>query len=492
MVIALRILSGLHSGAYIKLNSGDWQLGSNPLCDILISDIEPKQITVRIDTSGKVTVYPSQNDGVLTENYHNDEVVPENGLEIPLYTCLCLGSIYVAFGEDNVTWPHIALPLQKNLKQRNSETTQAQDSSSSIAQDANLNIEHQGQEKIVANKGNVNNSALNINKNKSLDLNPLLGAKSKSKSRFFSYFVIFTLLIILIFGVFWMTSTPKSIEDRRQTIQEIIDEVIALNNESTANSHVYSYPLSIVQNKDNTWKVCGAVQSINVQNTLTAKFQELPFAVSGDVVVFSDVLQKLNSHIQSKKSLLQVRPMHDKLRVMGYIYDEKTLNDLLAPLQNDLKCLPIQNDATYWQKLQTQALENLTAFGLQNEVRLIPEAYGIVLEYHLVNSDKQELLKTFEQEIAYMTGGVSPFSKISLIKKGLPPQTETKTVSRPKNINEFCQHITIKKQDNTFVVIYGGKSFAQGTRLPSGLQVKEVTDEYVAFALDQRLLFCPK
>ncbi len=471
MTRALRILSGLHTGAHIHLTEGDWQLGSDPLCDILISDLAPQQGVLRIQSDGTIYFTPYVEQGQVTQNILEESPIPEEGSVVPLYTCVTLGDIHIALGEENAPWPQITLPHEKKKSVEN--VPDSLDISSEPKENTTVQTSPIQEKEKPAQASPLFLAAQPLKKGKKIVLRVLLAG----------------LLLTLTLGGIWTMNTPTTEENERQDIESVIEALLV----DMSPAYLYgTAPFTIEKTKENSWYVCGAVEKAAIQEKLELALQGLPFTVTSTIAVLPDAQQSLETHIKKQGSLLQVKISSHGLRLLGYIYDEKVLNDLLLPLQEEVQCLYLQKDVVFWEQLQNPITESLNALNLQSVVQMSPGSYGLTLAFKALSLEQQEKLKTFLQEVKDMTRGVSPFIKIAPISQ-IESKKEDKNVSSDlKSLNEFCQKITIEGKGSQLHILYGKKEFSRGAHLPNGLQVQEITDKYATFTLNERLLYCPR
>ncbi len=471
MTRALRILSGLHTGAHINLTEGDWQLGSDPLCDILISDLAPQQGVLRIHSDGAVHFIPHVEQGQITQNTLAEMPIPEEGSSIPLYTCVTLGSIYIALGEESVPWPQISLPHEENISTENVQ--ESLELSSAPKENTPAQASPAQKKEEPAQDSPLLLAAHPLKKSKKIILRLMLAG----------------LLLTLTLGGIWTINSPSTEEKERQDIESVIEALLV----DMSPAYLYgTAPFTIEKTKENTWYVCGAVEKAAIEEKLQLALQGLPFTVTSTIAVLSDAQQSLETHIKKQGSLLQVKISSNGLRLLGYIYDEKVLNDLLLPLQEEVQCLYLKKDVVFWEQLQNPITESLNALNLQSVVQMSPGSYGLTLAFKALSVEQQEKLKAFLQEVKDMTRGVSPFIKIAPISQ-IEPKMEDKNVSSGlKSLNEFCKKIIIEGSGSQLHILYDKKEFSRGAHLPNGLQVQEITDKYATFTLNERLLYCPR
>ncbi len=450
----LRILSGLHQGAQMELAAGDWLIGSDALCDILLNDVAPKQALLRIGDDGSVFLLPVANADNTAQNYLQGEHVPEQGIAVPLYTCISFGEVHAALGEiENTNWPSIDMPQNTVQAQVNSEDIQNESTTENVHRET---VPH--------------TTNLHMESNK---------APAQS-TRMLLRLVVIILLLSLCLGGIWTFSGPPESELQHQDINAVL------------RSHNAS-GLTVQQDEQGIWHIYGGVSNDETQKKLEQSLQGLPFKVQAHLVSFHEIQQSLEERIKAEGALLRVRTLQNGLRVSGYVYDANVLENLLAPLQSDLTYVYLQKDIAFYAQIQNSLQESLATLGLQDMIKLSPGPYGIVLETSALSREKKSQLQAFIQEAPDMARGINPFIK-----------AKTKTISAPKNSSSpvpsikiveetnFCDSLRIGGMGEQLYVVYLNKNYPRGAHLPNGLQVQEIREKYSTFTQGDRLLYCPR
>ncbi len=467
----LRILSGLHAGAQMELAAGDWHIGSDALCDILLNDIAAQQATLRIRDDGTVILLPPQNttiDANQAENFLQGESIPAQGIEVPLYTCISLGQVHAAFGDAHTAtekaWQDVVIPQeeQHTLPKNSIEQTESQ---TEEVQTLTL------KEAVVREKVQGSTEQSFVPK----DSYP----KESKGSRVILRLLLLVLLLALCLGGIWTLSGPTEAEIQKQDIDAILRSQNSLD-------------LAVTQDEEHIWHVTGGVRDNKTQQNLTQSLQGLPFTVRVNVLSLQEIIQDIEARIKAEGALLAVRTIQQGLRISGYIYDESILDTLLAPLQKDLEYIYLQKDISYYAHIERNLQESLSNLGLQNMVHISPGPYAIVLEANALSKEKAAQLQTFVREATDMTRGINPFIKAAP-KPQVPQKTAQPSLKAPAVQEiDFCASLRIGGAGAQLYVTYQNKQYARGAHLPNGLQVQEIREKYTTFTRGDRLLYCPR
>ncbi len=455
MSIILRILSGVHKDAKIELSPGDWEIGSDALCDILLNDVARHQATLKVYDDTKIMLIPKQ-EAEIVDNYIQGQLVPAEGVEVALYTCISFGQVHAALGAAEINqWPSISIPTMQEMENHSNTIETAENI-------ANEQVSNQSQ-------------TLSLNGD-NLTINTKNGLKAKSIAQ---RILLFFLLIALCVGGISSLTGPSKAELQRQDIEAVLNSLDALD-------------LTIKEDNDFVWHVSGGVKDSQIQEQLEQALKGLPFEVKTEFISLADIAQSLETRIKAEGSLLRVQVLSSGLSIAGYIYDDKNLQSLLAPMQDALDKINFNKNITYYNKIKDNLQASLAALGLQSVIHLTPGPYAILIENSALSPEQKKNLGIFVQEVVGMTRGVMPFVK--------PKPVQTSNSSEPKSLNqthavqekEFCSSLEIGSQGSKMYVIYQDNHYNQGARLPNGFVVQEVRETYSTFVKNDLLVYCPR
>ncbi|HMR31384.1 MAG TPA: type III secretion system inner membrane ring subunit SctD [Geminicoccaceae bacterium] len=104
----LKVLSGPHLGAEVQLAAGDYRLGRDDSCDIVLSDRS---------LSGQHALFAISADGVRVQNLAGEVRLDHQPHQdaarlLPFFTVIGLGTTHVAVGPEAAAWPELVPPAQ--------------------------------------------------------------------------------------------------------------------------------------------------------------------------------------------------------------------------------------------------------------------------------------------------------------------------------------------------------------------------------------------
>lgn len=104
----LKVLSGPHLGAEVQLAAGDYRLGRDDSCDIVLSDRS---------LSGQHALFAISAEGVRVQNLAGEVRLDHQAHQdaarlLPFFTVIGLGTTHVAVGPEAATWPELVPPAQ--------------------------------------------------------------------------------------------------------------------------------------------------------------------------------------------------------------------------------------------------------------------------------------------------------------------------------------------------------------------------------------------
>jgi type III secretion system YscD/HrpQ family protein len=102
----LKVLSGPHLGAEVRLAEGDYRIGRDESCDIVLSDRS---------LAGEHALIAIARDGIRAQSLAgevrlNNRPHTEPGKLLPFFTVLSLGTTHLAVGAETATWPELVPP----------------------------------------------------------------------------------------------------------------------------------------------------------------------------------------------------------------------------------------------------------------------------------------------------------------------------------------------------------------------------------------------
>jgi type III secretion system YscD/HrpQ family protein len=103
----LKVLSGPHLGAEVQLGAGEYRIGRDLDCDVVLSDhsLAPEHALLAIAPEG-IRVQSRAGEVVIDRRLHEDPA-----RLLPFFTMLALGTTVLTVGPEAATWPNLQPPV---------------------------------------------------------------------------------------------------------------------------------------------------------------------------------------------------------------------------------------------------------------------------------------------------------------------------------------------------------------------------------------------
>ncbi len=486
----------------MELAAGDWLIGSDVLCDILLNDTAPHQAILRVQDDDTVIVLNASHETSHdASNFLQGEVVALQGSVVTPYACLSFGHgnilIHAAIAQgsysthDAAQWATVTIPTLHMLEMLDQEAAQGASLVASGGQAAGQNNVQSNESADLHGKSSdapLPSMAPQHGQSQHSPQQNLKAEKGSKVRKILTRTLLLLLLLALCVGGIWNLNAPSEAERQQQDIEAVL------------RTHKAS-SLRVMADEQGAWSVSGGVSNGSERKILEEALKGLPFTVNTRIVSIADVAHNIEARIAAEGARLRVRTMHEGLRLFGYIYDEKALDNLLVSLLEDIQYISLQRDVAYYANIQESLQESLRNLGLQHMVALSPGEYGIVLQTQGLTAEHLADLRLFVQEATDMTRGISPFivTKEKVEKTPTPsqkpdvpvPEILVPAVSVEEDV-DFCTQLGIGGEGGHMYVIYQDVRYARGSHLPNGLSVQDVRDSYVTFTQGDRLVYCSR
>lgn len=376
--IELRILHGPQAGSRLCLSVGEYTLGSDDSCTLILegSGIEDRHAILRFDGDD---VWIDPVDGVV-RNAHGDDIDDEQQLIFGLP--VELGNVWISVDREDVPWPDpkSVVPLVSR---------QAGEAPSTAASD--LAGETDGGVKEETAFGDV----------------AAFGTPSKHKSKL-AYVLLFVLVLLAGgIGVFSLLQAnhAKPVID----VAAPIPEVVELPPPQAALDVIKAYPRANLTRQHavgkEQWIVGGYVANAEQQRELASMLASLAPAVEARVLVEEEIVQGAKALLAGDPAAAQVRvesAVGGVLRLNGAAASAKDVQRVEARLLADVAGISeVKSQILLPEQLRKVLRERIAAASLADRFAIASEAPEMQLAGRLTMEEIrrwEELLVTFNRE----------------------------------------------------------------------------------------------
>lgn len=468
--IILKVLSGLHKGAELELAPGDWIMGQDAACDLVLSDADMTQehLVLRVENAEDVYLTPLHGATVVL----NALPVPPEGSVLPLHTVFFVGTVALCISHVGEACPDA--DTLASLAQQDTAKSEEQTDSAQLADDMDAVPK--------LTKGSTVPDVEGVQKDKISSLLSTQGPLSRWQIRF-ALLAVFLLLGMLIMGNSDWGLLASSQDEQTSVLKQIL--------------HAGGFgSLEVTKSPQGRWLVTGAVPMPTDKTRLTGLLRsqagKVPSDVQVRVVVVDALAKELRATLEHAGAKLRVDRMGARLRITGYVYDSGQLEDLLAPHKAQLVEIPLKLDAVFWADLAPELHKIATMRQIQDVVTFEPTALHVSVEAKNLSPLKQAALAQLEAEVADLVQGTSPFVRKSARTVTAPFQP---VGAKPVVQVPLCQSVQFvpSLSGGTSGLKLQDEIYHEGGRLPGGYRISELTATYVVLVREgNNVLICRK
>tara|TARA_B100001248_G_scaffold262503_1_gene258913 strand:+ start:13405 stop:14802 length:1398 start_codon:yes stop_codon:yes gene_type:complete len=437
--LLLKILSGPHQGAEIALNEGDIIIGSNPDCDIILSDVTvaEQQLKLAVSAEGQISISPLSENTFLDGQAIEEQEEP---LAIEAFQYITLGTTHLVIGPSDEAWPPLTPPEIQSLE-REVPSAETQDEAAEANQEPEA----------VTEVRNFFKRQLALRKEPKDWVRPAIGALAS--------------VVLILAIVFWprASKTWEVTDTQLQLLQNYVQE-------SLDEMDLVADPIVLIQRGQVV--VSGHVKTDKdralVRDTLqhiSPNVATIIWSEEGLVRACEDILAILNLPLNVHARGLGV------VQIEGYYPDPSAWERARQHLLTDIPGLDDIEDAVITaNQVGELSLLMLKKNDLQDVVTVSAAPNALVAQgiidshmikrWELVKTDLDELFGAFVPLVDWVT--VSSVSDVERIYFD----------SEIASIN--------LAGDNRWLILKNGKTYFQGSHLSSGYIIEEISTEGVA------------
>ncbi len=446
--LLLKIFSGLHAGAELPLNDGEYHIGGEEECDIILNDCatEGQQVHLKIDGD---QLFIRDINGTF---YIDGELANGDEKQFYFFQIITLGSVHLAIGPKNEIWPKFQAPeIITDIEAENpSESGQM-------------------------------TSGRNAQSPAALEENDLQDGKH-SLSKIFKRpgFLIYTAASVTLFAFLFyfniQSVTAPQPNISLEQAQAKIKEVLEIN--------MVSDPLVELDANRKIFTVSGYTQDKTEIKNLCETLDTIPYEIIWRITTINEILNAFNSVLDNHG--VQLEATHNgegNFAVHGFLKDKDLLRTIMHRLNQDLPAVKnIDFQVQTYEEFIPEVFNELERQGgLNGSLDLLVHRDYIRVEGEFKDGDRN-IWNKVKSEISNRFGPQIRFKEFYSI---LPKQIELPPPSEPKNdylaLSKMLQGkiagITLGRQ--RYIITKDGKKCFEGGMLTKGHTIRTIWQDHI-------------
>lgn len=473
----IKILSGPHQGAEVAIGEGEILIGSSLESDLILSDtlIAPNHLKIHIE-KGEIAITPLA-DKVYLDGY----LIPQEPKLIHTFQYITLGSTHLVIGPSGELWPTLSPPNLSDLKNQFKEASLTPPPNS-VAQltEGEGALSSAQQEDKVADKENVSDGApppaAGAEKPEEGQKAPApKKAKEEPKKKSSVPILVplvggFLLLIAVIVGAFlflYPSSEPKvnfntiSLKQFEKGKRAIITALEARN--IPAEDFQFDYKnrqlevTGLVETNRQKREVERAIRSLSSSYKMTIRSQE------SLVISCREVLNLLNA------SAVVTAQGPGVVKISGYLANTTAWENAKKSLLSDTPGLvSIIDKVVTAKEVDDYTFPILNRYQLGQRLKLYAENQGVIARGSLGEGSRKDWYEA-RLEIEKVLGPEIAFKDEVNFQSG----------AEKIYLDARIESVTIT-ESLKWIVLQNGKTYFEGSIIPSGYTVDRISKEGVA------------
>ncbi|MFI3271123.1 MAG: FHA domain-containing protein [Pseudomonadota bacterium] len=481
MNILLKVLTGPHMGAELELTQGDWLVGSDFACDVLLVDVAilPRHALIRI-AEDRAWLIP-QDGGIVVDNV----LVEQEGQELIPFKPFSLGGTYLCCGPAHRPWQAHEMPTLAALNEQahSALTPTAQPSSQKtqeITTDAPASAHGTSliegelkQSDTPQDQTSSNSTDMNSGNDIAHDIGPNTW---KTKTAWAIRIVLcLVLLSVLTLGIRHYTMP----QDARIAIDVMLSKKPYLNVQAHEDNGTVLLQGFVGKNKD----------IVSLEELLQGLENAPP--IVNTIMSLEDIADELRMIALEHDAIWNVRIRNATIYMNGYVQSKDDFVHILSPVQDKLRSIHSQIEMVYWDDLEKMLNEKVKTAQITHKVQFYPHTMRIAYATQGLTSEEEKRLETllYEIEDQLLLGSIFIPMHAEPNTKGVV-HAEAPKNAHTTDVNTLCASLSVAVQGHQTVLMVNGVPYAQGNRLPQGWLVQEIHPNYIVLLFDKQMHVC--
>ena len=474
----LKILSGNHLGAEIPLEPGQYSLGKDESCDLVLSDasLHDSELIIQITPEGQLNIFPKQEEEHL---YHNGQPVGKP-FSMAAFDVITASSLFFTLGPADADWPDITLPeLQRPEPEPEPETGDETETSEPPPEDddelpdVELDDEDEDDEEDPDDDLELDDD-LDPFADEEEDKEPEDSEASPQRPNinkkvliaipvaFVS--VIMLLIILLLSGETDDSSSPENqIIDHAQQAKNIRDEL------NQKHVRVKSLP-------DQSVLLTGYTSTLKDKLNLQRNLRERGVPFTSQLVVMNELRANADALLQNRgytNIRLELDNTPGSLVMTGYVASAEELTNLIDMLKQEIHGLVSIVDQVENQSSRLNTLKSmLREKNLSARIHLLQKPNQITLEGHLLD----------DEQVYNLNDVVTRFRKRYDSNPVLKIATRSASGKKQQNTAGLLPSLKIRGISMgrvPYVIMEDGGKYLIGAKLGNGYIIEDINLDYL-------------
>ncbi|WP_160174010.1 type III secretion system inner membrane ring subunit SctD [Endozoicomonas montiporae] len=385
----LKILSGNHIGAEIPLEPGQYSLGKDESCDLVLSDasLRDSELVIQITPEGQLNIFPKHEEEPL---YHNGQPV-EKPFTIAAFDVVTANNLFFTLGPTDADWPEITLPeLQRpepEPGETDSETPSEDIDNDDGLPDVELDDDNEDDENLdddldLGDESDILSSeeGADIDENESRPSPPPIVKKILIGLPLALICVISLTVVFLL-----LNEEPEELAPENQPVDHAMTARTIRDKLNQKHVRVKTLP-------DQSILVTGYTSTLKDKQNLQRSLHEQGVPFTSKLVIMNELRASADALLQNKDYTdirLELDNTPGSLVMTGYVASAEELTNLIDMLKQEIHGLVSIVDQVENQSSRLNTLKSmLREKNLSARIHLVQKPNLITIEGHLLDDEQ--------------------------------------------------------------------------------------------------------
>ena len=386
----LKILSGNHIGAEIPLEPGQYSLGKDESCDLVLSDasLRDNELIIQITPEGQLNIFPKHEEDPL---YHNGQPV-EKPFTMAAFDVITASNLFFTLGPADADWPDITLPeLQRPEPDKESEeidsdpTSETEDSDDGLP-DVDLDEDSDNEDDLDDDLELGDEADFLTSEEDSDDESNKPAPPPAIIKKILIGLPLGLILIIILLAVFLIAEeTPQTVDPENQPIDYA-------QQAKTIRDELNQKHVRVKKLPDKSVLLTGYTNTLKDKQNFLRNLREQDIPFTSQLVIMNELRASADALLQNRgysDIRLELDNTPGSLVMTGYVASAEELTNLIDMLKQEIHGLVSIVDQVENQSSRLNTLKSmLREKNLSSRIHLVQKTNLITLEGHLLDDEQ--------------------------------------------------------------------------------------------------------